>query len=229
MVAKQVDVLPMAFDANGVTVALLDLDRLGDEELLAASVLHRAEHEQYAELGHPGRRREWLGARACLKQLLLDHGCISEPTHCAIEKDLKGRPSLAFDAETAVGAISDCSLAHKSRFACACASSDAKTRVGVDIEKVSRRLTELSDAFVNPRDTAASTRSDEERLTVLWALKEACAKAVGEGLAIGLSTVVCSETAPGFCRLKCQDGAEFAGSYVFHEGYVVALCTMTRA
>ena len=98
------------------------------------------------------------------------------------------------------------------------------TRVGFDIEAVSRRLLRMAGAFVHDRDFLIRTEPVEGRLAVLWALKEACAKAVGRGLAMALGDVTCRETAPGRHRILTPDGVELRARHVVHDGYVVALC-----
>jgi phosphopantetheinyl transferase len=61
----------------------------------------------------------------------------------------------------------------------------------------------------------------------LWALKEACSKVVGRGIATGLREVTCEETAPGRHRVQMDNGLELSGWHTIHEGYVVALCSGT--
>jgi phosphopantetheinyl transferase (holo-ACP synthase) len=81
----------------------------------------------------------------------------------------------------------------------------------------------LARAFAHERDTLLGSRPDQERLAILWALKEAGSKVVGRGIAMGLREVRCEETAPGRHRV-IADGVELSGRHTFHEGYVVALC-----
>lgn len=105
-------------------------------------------------------------------------------------------------------------------------SSLARTRVGVDIEEVSPRLAKLAGAFVSDRDSLLRTRPPELRLAVLWSLKEACSKAVGTGMGIGLTDVICEETAEGRHRVRIKDGPVLRARHLVHEEYVIALCLM---
>jgi phosphopantetheinyl transferase len=206
-----------------IEVCLLDLGRLLDLESTAARVLTAPEQAEYAELRHPLRRREWLGARVCLKLMVIRQGRVGDPLRCAVVKDPRGRPRLVFAPELAAEVVSDCSLSHKGRFVCAVTSSAAGSRVGIDIEEVSPRLPRLARAFTHDRDALLGSRPDEERLAILWALKEACSKVVGRGLAMALREVTCQETALGRHRVVTA-GVEFSGQHTVHEGYVVALC-----
>ena len=63
-------------------------------------------------------------------------------------------------------------------------------------------------------------------LAVLWALKEASSKAVGAGLGIGLTDVICEETAEGRHHVRIKDGPVLRARHLVHEGYVIALCLM---
>jgi len=206
-----------------VEACLLDLDGRHDLESTAAQFLSTPEQAEFAELRHPLRRREWLGARVCLKLMVIRQGLVEDARQCAVVKDPRGRPRLVFVREAATPVVPDCSLSHKGRFACAVTSSAARARVGVDIEEVSPRLLRLARAFAHERDTLLGSRPDQERLAILWALKEAGSKVVGRGIAMGLREVRCEETAPGRHRV-IADGVELSGRHTFHEGYVVALC-----
>lgn len=228
MFAEDLELMALSLGAEDVEVSLLDLTRLADMESTASRLLTPQEREEYARLGHPSRRREWLGARACLKAMLLWRGCVSDPMQCEIMKDTRGRPWLSFAPRLPATVVYDCSLSHKGRFACAGISSLADTSVGVDVEKVSPRLQKVAGAFVRDRDSLIRSRPPEERLAVLWALKEACAKAMGGGIGIVLGDVSCEETAEGRHQVRTGDGREFRAWHLLHEGYVIALCLGTE-
>ena len=221
--ARDVELVRLALTGEGVDVALLDVERLADIESTAARYLTPLEREEYAGLRLETRRREWLAARVCLKTMLLERRCVSDPTRCAIVKDAAGRPRLVF-AEPPAESVHDCSLSHKGRFACAGASRLAATRLGVDIEEISPRLLRIERAFARDRDRPFRARPPQERLALLWALKEACAKAVGSGLGFAMGALSCEEPEEGRHHVRTEDGRQFRGRHVVHHGYVVALC-----
>jgi phosphopantetheinyl transferase len=206
-----------------IEVCLLDLDLLAGLESIAARFLTAPEQSEYEGLRHPARRREWLGARVGLKLLAVREGAVDDPLRCAVVKDPRGRPRLVSAPDFAAPLLADCSLSHKGRFACAAASGAAGLRIGVDIEEVSPRLSGLARAFAHAGDRLSSGHSEPERLAILWALKEACSKVGGRGLAMGLREVMCEETSPGHHRVVVAD-VELAGRHTLHEGHVVALC-----
>ncbi len=229
MHAEDVELTPLPFGEEDVEVSLMDLTRLTDPESIASRFLGTREYQEYAGLRHPARRREWLGARVCLKAMLLRRRAVGDPTECEIVKDASGRPRLSVASDRSVSAAYECSLSHKDRFACASASRRADTSVGVDIERVSPRLLRLASALDGDRASLIRPRPPEERLALLWALKEACAKAVGGGIGTALGHVSCEETAEGRHHVRTEEGIAFHARHVLHDGYVVALCLGTAA
>jgi phosphopantetheinyl transferase len=227
--AEHAHVMPLPVGEDGVGVSLLDVTRLVDPESTASRFLTPRERGEYGRLRHPSRRREWLGARVCLKTTLLRRHCISDPTQCEIMKDDRGRPWLSFAPGLPAGVMYDCSLSHKGRFACAGASNNAETGIGVDIEQVSPRLLKLAGVIVRDRDALIHSHPPEERLALLWALKEACAKAMGGGIGVALGEILCEETAEGRHRIRTPDGDTFRARHFLHEGHVIVLCLGRRA
>jgi len=224
MRTEGLELMPVPLGEADVEVCLLDVAPLTDPESTANRFLTPREREEYARVRHPSRRREWLGARVCLKTMLLRRGCVGDPIECELVKDTRGRPSLSFASGLPANDVYDCSLSHKGRFACAGASSLMGASVGVDIEEVSPRLLRLADAFAHDRDVLIRPRPTQERLALLWAVKEARAKALGRGLGVALGNIVCEETTGGQLRVETAEGLTLRARYLLHEGYVIVLC-----
>ena len=216
--------IPLGFQEEGIDAALLDATALADAEAAAAHFLTAGEHAEYARLHLPPRRLEWLGARICLKTLLLRRRWIDDPRDSEVVKDARGRPRLVRLVAGGPDVAYACSLSHKDRFACAAISSAPGLRMGIDIEALSPRLARVAAAFTHDRDVVLARRSPEERLAILWTLKEACSKVLGRGLAMSLLDVTCEEVASGRHRVTTAEGLELRGRHLTHEGYVVALC-----
>lgn len=216
--------ISLGFAEEGVDVALMDATRLADAEAAAAHFLTAAEQQEFARLREPPRRLEWLAARICLKTLLLRRRWVDDPRDCEVVKDSRGRPRLARLVAGRTDVRYACSLSHKDRFACAAISSEPGIQLGVDIEAISPRLMRVAAAFAHDRDVVFGDRSSEERLAILWTLKEACSKVLGRGLAMSLLDVSCEEIAPGSHRVTTAEGLELRGRHLTYEGYVVALC-----
>lgn len=223
MFAEDLALTPLCLEVEGVEVFLLDLTPLADLESTASQVLTRTEREQYARLGHPMRRREWLGARAGLKAILLRRGCVRDAMECEILKDSRGRPWISFAPGLPAPPVRDCSLSHTGHFACIGVSTRADARIGLDVEEISPRLLKVAGAFEGDRQSLLRPRPAEERLAVLWAVKEACAKAMGGGIGMALRAVRCEETAEGRHRVRTGDGGALRAWHLRRDGYVVAL------
>ncbi len=217
------ELIRLPLGAGAIEVCLLDLGLLTGLESMADRFLTAPERSEYEELRHPARRREWLGARVGLKLMAVRGRAVDDPLRCAVVKDPRGRPRLVEAPGFAAPVLADCSLSHKGRFACAATSGAVGLRIGIDIEEVSPRLVGLARAFTHERDRLVPAHPEPERLAILWALKEACSKAVGRGLALGLREVTCEETSPGHHRVVTA-GVELAGRHTIHEGHAVALC-----
>jgi phosphopantetheinyl transferase len=223
--AESLELTSVPLGAEGVEVALLDLAQIGDAESMAHDVLTARERAEYASLGHPLRRREWLGARAALKTILLRRGSIREAVECEIGKDARGRPEIAFAAGVPATGVADCSISHQGRFACVAIASSPQARIGVDVEAMSPRLLKVAEAFAEDRQLLLRSRTPAERLAVLWAMKEACAKALGGGIGMAVRSVQCEETAEGRHRVRTDRGQELRAWHLEHDGYIVALAS----
>ena len=211
-------------DEPDLKLACLDLTCLDGSESLATRFLTDSERDEFAALRHPGRRREWLGARICLKVMLMQSNQITHPSQCDVRKNGRGRPALSFLPEVRTADAVDCSLSHQGRYACAAISSRPGVTIGVDIEPVTPRLARLTPLFLSQHDTALHSRPHEMQLAVFWCLKEACSKALGLGLGAGLSELVCVETAAGRHQVTAPDDSEFRAWHYHFRDHVVALC-----
>jgi phosphopantetheinyl transferase len=225
--ADAVALTTLAMGEDGVEVALLDLTGLGDPQFLASRFLAFEEYGDYALMRHPLRRRDWLGARVCLKVMLMRRGALDDPQHCAVTKDARGRPSLSLAREAGAATVYDCSISHKGRFTCAALSAVPGVRIGVDVEEISTRLVRLAPSFTDDRDVLVGASAPEERVTILWALKEAGAKALGTGLGLRFSDIRCEEIDERRHRLTTPDGRELRARHLTHAGYVVALAVLS--
>jgi phosphopantetheinyl transferase len=177
----------------------------------------------------PSRRIEWLAARICLKELLMRGGLVSDPRDCELQKDERGRPWLAGLSDPTLAARVDCSLSHQGHWACACVTTDPEVRVGVDIESVSPRLERLAEMFVTDRDRPSPKTPRRRRLAILWTLKEAASKAVGLGIGVGLSEVVCRALGGGRHELEIDArGARLSAWHYLYEDFVIAVALMLR-
>ncbi|TWT87363.1 4'-phosphopantetheinyl transferase [Pseudobythopirellula maris] len=219
-------------EAPGVALALADIGSPDEDawRTLRDAWLTAAERAEHATRGVPARRREWLAGRVLVKQLAIGHQLAASPQDCELRVDAKGRPRLALSEAGAWrdDGRHDCSISHKNTtagpVALACLAPEPGQRLGVDIEEVSPRLVKLRAMFEGPEDRLLGEPSPEQRLTTLWALKEAAAKVIGLGVGVGLTTVACQETAPGEHRIVIGD-REMTARTADWRGCVVVLAS----
>lgn len=209
----------------GTVTALLDLSQIDDMAIAGRRFLVADERSQFARLRNDKRRLEWLAARICVKLLAKRDGMISGVKDCQVSKRPSGRPYLTTADGEAIASFGDCSLSHKGRFACACLSSKASLRVGVDVEKISVRLSRIQDAFSHPCDTPGIEPSTETDLTVRWTLKEAYSKSVGAGMRLGLQNLICEQDPKSKAIVvRTRSDTHAQARYLVYEGYVIGVC-----
>jgi phosphopantetheinyl transferase len=148
--------------------------------------LNAAERAAY-ERRNPRAQRAGLVARIALKDLLRHRYWQGQtpagpvfPAEITVSNDADGRPEVSGAPAHGVRV----SLAHSGGVGVAWAAQGID--VGIDVEKVGERPPGFAEAILTEREQAMVARmtgSTEERLTTLWALKEAAAKAEGTGLA----------------------------------------------
>ena len=175
-------------------VYIADVSRLDPEK---ARLSHQR-LEKLARLTNADDKRRCAGA-----ELLLTHALgLSEPPKYSFGEH--GKPYLA-------GGSIYFSLSHSGKYAL-CAISDVP--VGADIERPRAGSARLARRFFTPRE-AALINSDAD-FCRLWVQKESYVKALGTGLAEGMS---------GFDIAELDDHAIALTS---HDGYDIAVCLRGR-
>lgn len=219
--APVLDMLPT--NQDHLILARLDHACLSDLDDLANEYLTGTEWSEFEQCRHPGRRSEWLGARICLKNLLVERGIISDPQQAVVIKGSRGRPQVV-RSNDGLPLMGDCSITHAQSYCVAGWTSRPRHRLGVDLELISARLERVRGAFLAKDDAAAKERPALEQLTIWWCLKEAFSKAVGQGLGAGLSEITCRETVPGVHRMRHEAGCEMSGWHWRFDDFVIAWC-----
>lgn len=115
---------------------------------------------------HPVKQLEWLASRTCVKYTVeqLEH------TYCGIEKDPHNNPYL-LDIKGFV------SLSHTNEYAVAVVSLEAE--VGIDIERISDKLSRVAHKFLSPPERMVAG-DDLFKMCVYWCAKESLYKWYGK-------------------------------------------------
>lgn len=138
------------------------------------------------------RRVEWLGGRLAAKWAAagLLGGSEAEWKNLVVDAEEDGRPYLTIAARTGTPFIS---ISHSGPMAAALA---ANIPCGLDIEQPSAKIHTVRPRFVAPEEKdilnaiSPDFLSETERLTLLWAAKEAIRKMVRASPLLGLSEIL---------------------------------------
>jgi phosphopantetheinyl transferase len=217
------DLIPLPGLPGTVKAHLLDLRRL--EGMAPEIYLSGEEKRTLGGILNARRRREWLGARVCLKLMLLEEGLADDPAAVDVVKDGRQRPRAVLTGRVTAAEAFDCSLSHAGDWAMAALTRVPGLAIGADIEHVSARASALKDRFSGPQDLLLVDQGDDYYYTALWSIKEAASKAVGEGLAAGFREMACREKVRGSCRVSSPRHGSLEAFYLFYGEYAVAVAT----
>lgn len=115
---------------------------------------------------HPVKQLEWLASRSCVKYTVEQ----LENTYCGIEKDHHNNPYLT-DIQGFV------SLSHTNEYAVAVVSLEEE--VGIDIERISDKLSRVAHKFLSPTERTFAG-DDLFKMCVYWCAKESLYKWYGK-------------------------------------------------
>ena len=151
-----------------------------------AAVLSQSERDAVARFRHRGRREQALVARALVRQAL-SRRLGGPPKSWEFQREPSGRPRIAG------GHGLDFNIAHCD--GCVVLAIADAGRVGVDVEPFARApaIRDVAARILAPKELADLSGLDPEaqdrRLVMLWTLKEAWAKAKGDGLGMDFRTL----------------------------------------
>jgi phosphopantetheinyl transferase len=199
------------------------LCRLDDPERLAEDFLSECESAEWANFRSVKRRKEWFSARWALKKILLDHNRIESPLQCQIEKDRFGCPRLRVGYGQSYMTMS-CSISHKDGFASVCLSWISEKKLGIDLETITYRPFKLRRVFVNDEDHLEDDNEPVIYYTILWACKEAAAKAMGLGMRLDFKSLEVWGNRDKHFTVRASDRQVAVGTYFSFENFIVAIC-----
>ena len=205
-----------------VWLVSLDLPHPGAWEILSTGERERADRFHFAR-----DRRRFITARAHLRLLIGEYLAVP-PASVRFVYSARGKPAVEpGDARL------EFNMAHSAEVALYAFTEGAA--IGVDVERIREGPTEegIAERFFSPREREdlAALPLSEQRAAFFrcWTRKEAFIKAIGEGLAFGLSQFSVSLLLgePARLRETAHDPAEAAGWTLLAldpgEGYVGAL------
>ncbi|MBO5774930.1 MAG: 4'-phosphopantetheinyl transferase superfamily protein [Kiritimatiellae bacterium] len=157
--------------------------------MISRIVLNASERKDFQLMtGSVSRRTEWLFGRIVAKEAVrrfLKDYCQARWAAADVQiwADDSGKPHALGDWSSFLTGKLDIAIAHTAQFIVAVAAANA--RVGVDVESVSRDLSEEFTAGVFTPDElelAANASSASQAVIKFWCAKEAVSKALGTGI-----------------------------------------------
>jgi phosphopantetheine--protein transferase-like protein len=157
--------------------------------MISRIVLNASERKDFQLMtGSVSRRTEWLFGRIVAKEAVrrfLKDYCQARWAAADVQiwADDSGKPHALGDWSSFLTGKLDIAIAHTAQFIVAIAAANA--RVGVDVESVSRDLSEEFTAGVFTPDElelAANASSASQAVIKFWCAKEAVSKALGTGI-----------------------------------------------
>jgi phosphopantetheinyl transferase len=177
-------------------VELYYTDRRTLDGAAVAALVTPEDRQRVVATMHPRRSAEYLAGRALLRHALAQY---------------TGRPAASFRIETTSDGKPQCvdgpalSVAHSGDLL-VCALADLEA-LGVDVETgTPRELAAVAERFFTAAEVSWLAAEPEQRFRMLWVLKEAYLKALGVGLAGGLSSLECRIEPPAIVA-RTADGA----------------------
>ena len=195
-------------------IAYLDATTATAERLIA-ELATREDHADASKHHLPRRRRQSLAARALLRAVLALEDIVSPSSPWQLLRSLQGSPNVAVTG-TSRRSIS---LAH-SGVIVACATAEGG-RIGVDVERIGleRPVLALARAAFGPAEIAEVEKHGAAEFYRTWTLREALAKASGQGfgLLVNRLDLVPAIAAPD--RRRIGDIEWDLASWTLEEGY----------
>lgn len=132
--------------------------RIDEEKMLEEISLSSQEKMKYAEMTSKKRRQEWLTCRVLLSNVL--------GKEFILEYQSNGKPYLLQPKK-------NISISHSKEYV---AIAIAEKKIGIDIEKIDKRILKLKEKILNSREANRFVAADERVLHIIWGIKESVYK-----------------------------------------------------
>lgn len=180
-------------------------------KILSAVVLNARERRELAQMkGSVARRTEWLfgriAAKEAVRRYLRDfHQARWSYADIMVWPNEEGKPqAIGAWADNLTSRI-DIAIAHTAQFVIALAAANA--RAGVDVESVTRNLSEefAQGVFIPEElELAAQSANPSQTLIRFWCAKEAVSKALGTGIRFPPRELTVIDYLPDSGRIVCR-------------------------
>ncbi len=132
--------------------------RTDEEKMLEEISLSSQDKMKYAAMTSKKRRQEWLTCRVLLSNIL--------GKDFILEYQPNGKPYLLQPKK-------NISISHSKEYV---AIAIAEKAIGIDIEKIDKRILKLKEKILNSREVNRFFAADERVLHIIWGIKESVYK-----------------------------------------------------
>lgn len=132
--------------------------RIDEEKMLEEVSLSSQDKKKYAAMTSKKRRQEWLTCRVLLSNVL--------GKNFLLEYQSNGKPYLLQPKK-------NISISHSKEYV---AIAIAEKKIGIDIEKIDKRILKLKEKILNSREVNRFVAADERVLHIIWGIKESVYK-----------------------------------------------------
>jgi len=181
--------------ARAIRIYYTDRRALPDE--IVAALVTQEDRQRLAPQMHARRRGEYLAGRALLRHALARY-MGRDAASLTIRVTPDGKPECVDGPAVSVSHSGDLVV-------CAVAERGA---VGIDVETGPRRapVAAIADRYFTPAEAHWLSSDPERRFRMLWVLKEAYLKALGVGLAGGITALECRIEPPAIMARLTRGG-----------------------
>ena len=189
-------------------------------------VLDSLERKQFVEMkGSASRRTEWLygriAAKEAVRRYLRDfHQARWSYADVEIWPNADGKPNAIGDWRQYLASQLDIAIAHTAQFVVAVVASNY--RVGVDVESVSRDISEeFARGVFTPDELDLAARSSVPSQAILrfWCAKEAVSKTLGTGIRFSPREMVIAGYDPGTGKITVRLEGSWVEAFKKFRGY----------
>jgi 4'-phosphopantetheinyl transferase len=194
-------------------------DRRALSGAAVAALVTAEDRQRVAPTMHARRSAEYLAGRALLRHALARHTG-RDAASFRIDTSADGKPSCVDGPALSVSHSGDILI---------CALSDAGA-VGIDVETgVPRDVGAVAERYFTQAEARWLAADPEPRFRMLWVLKEAYLKALGVGLAGGLSALECRIEPPAVVARTAAGTAVPQLALLQGKGYCVGVASLAAA
>ena len=197
--------------ASPVLVSYRSIRELAPSEM---TLIPPAELRRVTDIGAKRRQQEYLCGRALLRSTLERWTGDPAASH-RLTTTAQGKP-ICIDGPAV-------SISHSANLVACAVTGSGEIGIDLEIPKRHRKTAEIARSYFSGEEVSWLATQPADRFYMLWVLKEACLKAIGDGLT-GLNRLRFKVLPPTIEASICDDSIASLGLYTMGQAFL-ALAT----